>query len=76
MTTKGVGIVWKTNGEHNRIYVVFCDFRVPLVDHFRGQGHHTKQNKGVVFCYFSGMGSGRVLECFWGVFLMLFGTFW
>ena len=69
MTTKGVEILWKTNGENNRIFVGFCDFRVPLGVHFGDQGQHKKQNKSVFVGYFSGVGSGRVLGCFLVAFL-------
>ena len=71
MTTKGVKILWKTDGENHRIYDVFCDFWVPLGVHFGDQGQHKKQNKGVFLVTFSGVGSGRILECF----LVLFGCF-
>ena len=75
MTTKGVKILWKTDGENNRIYAVFCDFWVPLGVHFGDQGQHKKQNKGVFLVTFSGVGSGRVLGCFLGAFLMFFECF-
>ena len=72
MTTKGVKTLWKTDGQHNRISVVFCDFWVPLGVHFGDQGQHKKQNKSAFLVTFSGVGSGRVLGCFWGAFVMLF----
>ena len=72
---KGVKILWKTDGENNRICAVFCDFWVPLEVHFGDQGQHKKQNKGVFLVTFSGVGSGRVLGCFLVAFWMLFGCF-
>ena len=75
MTTEGVKILWKTDGENNRIYAVFCDFWVASGVHFGDQGHHKTQNKGVFLVTFSGVGSGRVLGCFLGAFWMLFGCF-
>ena len=75
MTTKGVKILWKTDGEHNRIHAVFLDFWVPLGVHFGDQGQHKNQNKGVFLVTFSGVGSGRVLGCFLVAFWMLFGCF-
>ena len=75
MTTEGVKILWKTDGENNRIYAVFCDFRVALGVNFGDQGQHKTQNKGVFLVTFSGMGSGRVLGCFLDAFWMLFGCF-
>ena len=75
MTTEGVKILWKTDGENNRIYAVFCDFWAPLGVHVGDQGQHKTQNKGVFLVNFSGVGSGRVLGCFLGAFWMLFGCF-
>ena len=72
MTTKGVKILWKNDGENNRIYAVFCDFWVPLGFHFGDQGQHKKQNKDVFVGYlFWGEvreGSGMLLGCFLNVF--------
>ena len=76
MTTKGVKILRKTDGENNRIYAVFCDFWVPLGVHFGDQGQHQKLNKGVFLVTFSGVGSGRVLGSFWLFFRCLFVPFW
>ena len=76
MTTKGVKILWKTDGENNRIYAVFCDFWVALGVHFGDQGQHKTQNKGVFLVTFSGVGSGRVLGCFLDAFSMLCVPFW
>ena len=75
MTTEGVKILWKTDGENNRIYAVFCDFWVALGVHFGDQGQHKTQNKGVFLVTFSGVGSGRVLGCFLIAFLLVFGCF-
>ena len=74
MTTEGVKILWKTDGENNRIYAVFCDFWVASGVHFGDQGQHKTQNKGVFLVTFSGVGSGRVLGCFLDAFLMFFGN--
>ena len=80
MTTKGVKILWKTDGENIRIYAFFCDLWVPLGVHFGDQGHHKKQHKGVLVVTFSEVGSGMVSGCFWSALLMLFGillvAFW
>ena len=70
MTTKGVGILWKTYGENHQICVGFCDFRLPLGFHVGDPGQH----QGVLVGYFSAVGSGRVLGCFLDGFLVLFGT--
>ena len=75
MTTEGVKILWKSDGENNRIYAVFCDFWMALGFHFGDQGQHKTQNKDVFLVTFSGVGSGRVLGCFLGAFWMLFGCF-
>ena len=74
MTTEGVKILWKTDGENNRIYAVFCEFWVASGVHFGDLGHHKTQNKGVFLVTFSGVGSGRVLGCFLDALLMLFGS--
>ena len=76
MTTEGVKILWKTDGENNRIYAVFCDFWVALGVHFGDQGQHKTQNKGVFLVTFSGVGSGRVLESVWMLFRFLLVSFW
>ena len=75
MTTEGVKILWKTDGENNRIYAVFCDFWAPLGVHFGDQGQHKTQNKGVFLVTFSGVGSGRVLGCVLDALSMLFSRF-
>ena len=76
MTTEGVKILWKTDGENNRIYAVFCDFWAPLGVHFGDQGQHQTQNKGVFLVTFSGVGSGRVLGCFRGASSCFLVSFW
>ena len=76
MTTKSVGILWKTCGENNRIYICFCDFRVPVGVHFGDPGQHKNKNQGVVVDYFSGVGSGWVLGWFLDVFLLFLVPFW
>ena len=74
MVKKGVRNLWKTYGEHNRIYVGFCYFRMALGVHFGDPGQHKNTNNVFVFGYFTGVGSGRVLGCFLDAFWMLFGT--
>ena len=76
MTTKGVEILWKTNGENNRIYVGFCDFRVPLGVHVGDQGQHKKKNKGVLFVTFLGWGPGGFWDAFWVLFGCFLDAFW
>ena len=68
MTTEGVKILWKTDGENNRIYDVCYDLWVALGFLFGDQGQHKTQNKGVFLVTFSGVGSGRVLGCFLDAF--------
>ena len=72
MTTKGVKILWKTDGENNQTYIVFCESWVPLGCHFGDQGHHKTQNKGVFLVTFSGVGFrdgfGMLFERFVDVF--------
>ena len=65
MTTKGVEILCKTNGENHRIYVGFCDFRAPLGVHFGDPGQHKNTNYNVFLV--TGVGSGMVLfvDAFW-----------
>ena len=75
MTTKGVKILWKTDGESNRIYVVFCDFWVPLAIHFGDQGQHKKKR---VSCWlpFLGWGPGGFWDAFWLFFGKFLVAFW
>ena len=76
MTTEGVKILWKTDGENNRNYVVFCDFWVALGVHFGDQGYHKTQNKGVFLVTFSGVGPGKVLGAFSMLFACFLDAFW
>ena len=77
MTTKGVKILWKTDGENNRIHAVFCDFWVPLGVHFGDQGQHKTQNKGVfLVTFFLGWGPGGFWDAFWVFFGCLLDVFW
>ena len=71
VTTKGVGIRWKTYGENHRIYVGFCDFRMPVGVHFGDPGQHKNKKWDVCLVTFLGWGPGG----FWGTFWMLFGCF-
>ena len=65
MTTKGVEILWKTYGENKRIYVGFCDFRMPLGVHFGDPGQQKNQNKRVFLVTFLGWGPGGFWNAFW-----------
>ena len=76
VTTKGVGILWKTYGENNRIYVVFCDFRVPLGFHFGDPEQHQQKNKDVFLVTFLGWGPGGLWDAFWMLFGCFVDAFW